>query len=118
MRILPTVAAAIVAALLPAPAGAVTNAIDLLRQCEGREPAGMPELGTLTCATYLSGFLDMHALMVFVGARPLFCPPTQGIQNEQALRIFVRWGQQHPELLHQSARIGAAESLREAFPCR
>src|SRR5262245_1585506 len=118
MRKLTAIGATLIAWLYATPVSAEKGALALLRECEGREPQGMPEMGLLACATSFSGMLDMHGVMVYVGVRPLFCLPQQGIQNEQAMRIFIRWGQLRPQDLHQTARMGALQSLVQAFPCR
>jgi hypothetical protein len=98
-------------------AQAQSPAINLLRQCEGREPTGAPELGVLACAAYLNGFLDMHGLAEGLGARPAFCLPPAGIENEQAVRVFIQWATMHPEQLHESARVSVLVAMARAFPC-
>ncbi len=103
--------------LAPQTGAAQNQAINLLRQCEGREPASAPELGLLACASYLAGFIDMHSIAEAYGASTGFCMPRQGIQNEQAVRVYVKWANDHPEKLHESARLSVLWAMSDAFPC-
>jgi hypothetical protein len=86
--------------------------------CQGVEPAEVPQLGLLSCVRYLNGIMDMEAISVALGNRPIFCPPPTGISGDQVRRIFVKWAESHPKELHQTARTGAVLALREAFPCQ
>lgn len=50
------------------PTAAQKRTDELLWECEGRDP--LPDvaiIGEAICASYLSGFLDMHALMADIG---------------------------------------------------
>ena len=51
------------------------------------------------------------------GRSQIFCPPPGGISLDQAMRIFLKWANDHPEQLHESARISVMLSLAQAFPC-
>jgi len=98
------------------PSGSTLN---LLRQCEAREPPEVPMLGYIACAQYLAGMNDMHALLVGIGtAHPLYCMPlATGVQTEQLVRVFVKHASGHPDQLHTSARASVLASFAEAFPC-
>lgn len=99
--------------------------IELFRDCRGvlkpidaLEPAEY--VGVAACAMYFGGLLDMHSVMSterLGNGRPLFCTPSTGISNEQAARIFLKWAENHPESLHESARVEAILALSHAFPC-
>ena len=105
---------------IPSFASAQQTAIDLLRQCQGREPQQAPEIGLIACASYLSGILDAHAVLSGIKGglpAPAFCLPAAGISNEQTMRVFIKWADNHPEWLHDSARISVFGALKEAFPC-
>lgn len=80
------------------PATAQKRTDQLLWECEGRDPLpDVPIIGEAICASYLAGFLDMHALMADVGrASWLFCLPGGGISNDQARRVFQEWAEEHP----------------------
>jgi hypothetical protein len=91
---------------------------ELARECRGEPPAG--DLGLMFCIGYLSGLTDMHALMSDArlgGGRSQYCIPETGISNEQAMKVFLKWADDHPEQLHKSARISVLIAFREAFPC-
>jgi hypothetical protein len=117
-RILPALAALL---LLITPAVAQEKtALDLLRQCEGREPLFMPELGPVLCGTYLGGLSDMHAALT---DQKLPVPPTTAwycapsLQAEQFIRIFVKHAKDHPENLHMTPRSFYLQAMADAFPC-
>jgi hypothetical protein len=52
-----------------------------------------------------------------MGTQTVFCLPTQGIVNSQAVRIVARYLREHPAELHYQARTVASLALAEAFPC-
>jgi len=69
-------------------------------------------------AGYVSGTIDSY--MVLSDANPsdrFICFPKQGISNHQAIQIIIKWLKEHPERLHETARINVLEALRTAFPC-
>ena len=69
------------------------------------------------CIGYIDGIVDSNAMMQgFLGVQ-LFCPSPGGISLDQAMRIFLKWANDHPEQLHESARISVMLSLAQAFPC-
>ena len=76
------------------------------------------------CSGYLSGFLDGYVLgagfdkLALGSSHPLFCLPDGGIAGDQDDRIVVKWLREHPERLHEPARILVMIALREAFPCK
>ena len=69
-------------------------------------------------AGYVSGTIDSY--MILIDANPsvrFICFPKQGISNDQAIRIIIKWLKEHPERLHETARTNVLEALRTAFPC-
>lgn len=46
-----------------------------------------------------------------------FCAP-DGVINEQAARVLVKYLRSHPERLHLNLRGLANDAFREAWPCR
>jgi hypothetical protein len=113
----------LLAAMLTLASPAIADAeqkstMDMVRECQGRGPAG--ELGLLACASYLSGMMDLNA--VLIGTKrlpnPVFCIPAAGISNEQAMLVFLKWATEHPEQLHETARMSMLISLSQAFPCQ
>ena len=88
------------------------NALDertdeLMWMCEGR--SGNNEVENFgdqaRCIGYIDGILDANAMMKAFLGKQLFCPPPSGISLDQAMRIFLKWATDHPEELHESARI-------------
>ena len=100
-------------------AAAEKTGLDFLRECEGRgTPAS--QVGQLTCAAYLSGFIDSHALVLaqLPATWPRFCLPGEGVQIEQVMLIVTKWLRDNPSKLHESARSSIYIALAKAFPCR
>jgi len=46
-----------------------------------------------------------------------FCLPDQ-VTNDQIIKIFVKYLDDHPEELHQPASLLLVTSMRKAFPCK
>ena len=72
----------------------------------------------MMCTSYISGVADMNALYVGIFGQGLFCFPKRGLSQEQQFRVFIKWAETHPELLHETRRSGVVEAFREAFPCQ
>jgi len=68
---------------------------------------------------YFDGALGVIALIAATDdkAGVPICLPESGISLNQAVKIFQKWGADHPEWLHEPARIHVALSLMQAFPC-
>ena len=45
------------------------------------------------------------------------CAP-EGFNGDQAIRIFVKYADEHPEELHNSAPSMVWDALHKAFPCK
>jgi len=99
-----------------------TRAEQLAWECQGQQPAEHPEIGLIRCTGYVGGgLLDMYSMMAdprIGGGQPLVCLPADGISNDQAIKIFLEWTSDHPEQLHNTARITFLIALRFAFPCQ
>ena len=96
------------------------SGLELLRDCNGTSSNDemLAQVNLLTCIAYISGITDANAIIGV--ARPgsqLFCPPKNGIQNEQYIRILVKWLNDHPDELHKSAKVSVFIAMSEAFPC-
>ena len=72
----------------------------------------------MQCASYISGVADMNALFAGLAGRGLFCFPKKGLSQEQQIRVFIKWAEVHPELLHETRRTGVVSAFVEAFPCQ
>ena len=71
------------------------------------------------CIGYITGILDGIPLVFAI--RPesrFFCSPTGGISAGQQVRIVVKYLEDNPEKLHDSARMQALLALAQAFPCK
>lgn len=64
-------------------------------------------MGYVTAASQFEGLLD----------DPAYCTP-DGVLLGQRIRIFVKWAESHPEMLHLPNFMGLRAALTEAFPCR
>jgi hypothetical protein len=70
------------------------------------------------CAGYISGIIDAHTILV--GSRRAesqWCLPKQGISAMDAALVVVKWADDHPERLHETARVEIMIALHMAFPC-
>ena len=105
--------------LLPANLAAAGRTDQLLWKCNGTLPSEVDRImGKMQCAGYLDGVLDTHRVLTFRSPRSrVFCIPKRGISIDQAIRVFVGWANNHPEELHNTARVSVLRALKEAFPC-
>ena len=106
------------------------QAIDLLRQCESRgtwfslalennmDADFFGQFDLMMCTSYIAGIADMNALYVGIEGRDLFCFPASGLSQEQQFKVFIKWAEAHPELLHETRRIAVVSAFMEAFPCQ
>jgi hypothetical protein len=95
------------------PLHAEFRGIELLWRCSSEEPDLQ-----LACVGYLSGFMDgVEINATATKGRKSFCLPKEGISNDQARRILVKWLEARPKFLHESARVHVLLALKDAFPC-
>lgn len=105
------------------------RAEDFLKQCKGESRGvGTPEavketLGLLDCLSYLRGFIDGSRLtqmtLASLDSAPkvnFICYPSEGISNEQARRIVVKFIEDHPGALHLNKTAMVFGALANAFP--
>jgi len=72
----------------------------------------------MDCVGYIAGINDMAALMQGLNKTNLYClPKKQGLETGQILRVFLKWLQEHPETLHESARSLFISAMKDNFPC-
>ena len=105
-------------------AGQAYSGLELLRGCTAILAPERPTdtdavVGMFRCSGYLAGIVDANAIVSGMRGKPaaLFCLPDTGLENEQVIRIVVKYLNDHPEHLHEQARMGAIIALRLAFPC-
>ena len=82
-----------------------------LDTCTGAESAAQ-----LSCLSYLVGFVHGLTVQSYLSDRKLTCIP-DGVTPEQLRRVVVKWLEEHPENLHESAMGEVALALKNAFPC-
>ena len=86
----------------PVPMGQRT--LDLMMNCRAQSEI---EVKLMACVSYLRGIIDANIMMSMIeGREPVFCPPSD-ISGLQAIKIFVKWADEHPEQLHEHQRLGA-----------
>jgi Rap1a immunity proteins len=102
------------------------DGVRLLRACgaavkqqDGMNVSDQDMLESLWCIGYVQGFLDSISITQSVtGSRQGVCLPPQGVANDQAVRILVKYLRDNPQSLHESGRSSLYIALAKAFPCR
>jgi len=89
-----------------------------VNQADGVEVTTEQSIESVWCIGYVSGLLDGLAVMGWKGGSTRVCIPQSGIDNEQAIRIVVKYLREHPEGLHRSARSLAVAAIGGAFRCK
>jgi hypothetical protein len=73
-----------------------------------------------SCNGYIQGALDTFGFEKFRGSQKFeaqsLCVP-DSVNSEQAIRVFVKYSDDHPEELHKSAPLVVWEAMHQAFPC-
>jgi len=88
------------------------SAGDVLSNCESESVARINE-----CSAYLAGVLDTTSVWVSWGRmQNVICTQT-GINQTQIRKIFIKYANQHPEVLHLDAAGMVLNAFRQAFPC-
>ena len=100
------------------------NGLDLLQGCNhavaNSASNAMEVFESGRCMGYISGVVDANTVTAAIkgGAAAMFCVPDGGLQNEQLVRVVVKYLTGNPEQLHHPARMSVIIALRRAFPCR
>jgi hypothetical protein len=124
MRILPVLAAAMLAAAPVAaqapPRGSHTATVaELSTLCA--VPAGDPSFAHASglCRGFIGGFAQYHAVMTQPGTRhrPLFCVPDPAPTGEQAAAAFAAWARANPQHANDLAVDGLARWFIATYPC-
>ena len=50
--------------------------------------------------------------------QPVYCTPKQGYSNEIGIRVFVKYANEHPNLLSYTAESVFLLAMQDAYPCR
>lgn len=70
------------------------------------------------CMGFISGLNDMAALFQSLFDTKAYCLPEKGLETGQVMRVFIKWLDEHPESLHESARSLFISAFNDAFPCK
>ena len=90
-----------------------------VKQQDGVSVSDQEMIESLWCIGYVSGFVDSLSISQSTGGgRQTVCLPQQGISNDQAIRIFVKYLRDNPGTLHETGRVLLYIALAKAFPCR
>jgi hypothetical protein len=74
------------------------------------------------CDGYIVGVIEAQGFWSYVGdasrirPKPYFCMP-DGVTNGQSIKVVIKYLDNYPEQLHESAVLIVMESMHEAFPC-
>lgn len=105
----------------------MSTGIELLRACaavvkqaDGIDISPQGGIESIYCLGYLSGFTDSARLTThfYKTQDQRICLPERGASNEQLARIVTKWFRDHPNDLHESARMSVMLALQTAFPCK
>ncbi len=98
---------------------------ELLRSCgaavrlaDGAKLQAEDDARAVWCIGYVSGMLDALAVMNWKGGSARVCLPANGLENNQAIRIIVKYLREHPEQLHESGRVSVVAAIGGAFLCK
>jgi len=96
------------------------KAEELLWDCGGTRTSKSPEkeLRFIGCVQYIAGAHDMMRLVDGLANLNILCTPSEGLSNDQVMRVVLKWIEAHPERMNESARSAVFSALGEAFPCR
>lgn len=91
-----------------------------MKQADGNEVSPQEQIESIYCLAYLSGFTDSVRLSSHFDKPKAqkICLPETGASNEQLARVVTKWLREHPDTLHQAARIEIMIAFEKAFPCR
>lgn len=67
------------------------------------------------CVGYMRGFERGVEATLAAGQKP-FCLPETATYGQMA-RVFLKFTDRHPELLHENGALVYILAMREAFPC-
>lgn len=96
------------------------KAEEILWECKSPSEDAPAEqrLRFLSCISYVDGAHDMLRMLSDGLELRIICTPKAGLSTDQTVRIVLKWIEQHPERMHQTARVAVFSALQEAFPCK
>ena len=91
-----------------------------IRTWSEQNPNSIDLLVGQSCVGYLQGALDTFEFEKVTGSQKSeaqsVCVPDD-VKSEQAIRVFMKYSEDHPEELHHSAPLVVWEAMHQAFPC-
>ena len=127
-RIISTTLMLIIVCAIPCHAASGRDGNYLLHACADKaESATTAETkisifgGNMWCIGFLEGVADMNTLYsqgMLGGKEGAFCLPEEDVPDDQLRRIVVKFLEDNPKTLHQSARILTSMAFHDAFPCK
>lgn len=94
------------------------SAQDLADLCAVPADDPMVEAAHGFCYGFLSGVGGYHRAITAGGREhPLFCLPAQPVSRVDAARMFVDWGQSHPQYLAEPAVDALVRFAVDTWPC-
>jgi hypothetical protein len=91
-----------------------------IRTWSEQNPNSIDLLIAQTCNGYLQGAVDTFEFEKVTGSQKYeaqsICVPDD-VKSEQAIRVFMKYSDEHPEELHKSAPLVVWEAMHQAFPC-
>ncbi len=113
--------------ILSAPAKAIDTGAELFHACsaavkqaDGFQLSVEDTVSSIYCLGYVSGFTDSVRLTshFYKPQDPKICLPEKGASNNQLIRVVTKWLKDHPENLHESARMEVMFAFQNTFPCK
>jgi len=86
---------------------------EFLRQCEDQKEY----IDMAYCYGFIRGTIGA-AITLSPDFNNFFCGPKEDLSNDQMVKIFIKWMNDHPENLHQEATVSVVNSLLAAYPCK
>lgn len=98
---------------------------DLLRGCnaiiaeiEKKQISTDDMIVSIFWTGYIAGYIDNSVLYETITKNGAYCIPEQGVENGQAAMIIANYLKNHPNELHESARVCIFLALADAFKCK
>lgn len=94
------------------------HADQLVEDCRNISAAGYGDkIALARCLGYLTGLIDGSGIASRQTPKTFpVCIPGEATQSELA-KVVVKYGDDHPEYLHQEAANFVNDALKKAFPC-
>ena len=94
-----------------------STATELIQMCGGDLPTpSTPAVGVLACRSFLSGFLDYHAIAALRNGYRPFCVP-EGLTPERLQQEFTDHVRGNPRLAGEHRSFALFDAMVSRFPC-